>query len=198
MRSTPGSGARQAPERSAAGFTILELVVVMAMMGILVAVALPRMRASKATHVRHAATQMAQDLELARTRALTTRRYVRAAFEEATSTYGFYLADEGSNAVAESAAERAAYGSGGSRVLSDGVRFGRGSAGSLPGDTEPAAAVTFADAKLNLNHRGTTEPFGTRGAIYLTHPDEPGAVSAIAVSAAGTFRVWNHVAGEWR
>ncbi|MGH9258793.1 MAG: pilus assembly FimT family protein, partial [Acidimicrobiales bacterium] len=69
------------------GFTIIELVVVLAVMAIAMAVALPRFRLTPSHKVRSAANQLVRDLELARTRALGTKRKVRVQFDIASGSY---------------------------------------------------------------------------------------------------------------
>ncbi|MGH7646249.1 MAG: pilus assembly FimT family protein, partial [Gemmatimonadales bacterium] len=63
------------------GFTIVELIVVLGIAAVAMAIALPRFRVTPSHKVRSAANQLVRDLELARTRALGTKRKVRIQFD---------------------------------------------------------------------------------------------------------------------
>ena len=74
--------------RARRGFTIIELLAVMMIVGIMMAVMLPKFRISEKTEVQLAGIQLAQDMDIARTRALSTREQVRVAFYGSTRKYG--------------------------------------------------------------------------------------------------------------
>lgn len=177
------------------GFTIIELVVVLAVMAIAMAIALPRFRLTPSHKVRSAANQLVRDLELARTRALGTKRKVRIQFDAAGGTYTAYLDDDGNGTISESAAERSAYGSLASRTLEPDVLFGRGSTTGLPGDPG-SGAVTFSGAEVDFGTNGVTVPFGTSGNIYLVSRDDAKVVAAVSVTGAGSFKVWRYAGGS--
>ena len=59
------------------GYTILELVVVVCIVGITMGIVAPRFRMSGATAVQLAGIQLAQDIDVTRTRALSTRQRSR-------------------------------------------------------------------------------------------------------------------------
>ena len=79
--------------RGRRGFTLVEALVIIVMIGILTKIIVPRFRVSNATQVRNAARLMASDLEAARTRALSTVTTVRVVFTTGTQTYTGYLDD---------------------------------------------------------------------------------------------------------
>lgn len=188
---------RRPPPPTRAGFTLLELMIVVVMVGIMTAIAFPKMRVSHAAKVRGAAYQLSQDLELVRTRALATKRYARLRFNLGDQSYTGYLASVGDSTFAHSASETAALRVFASRAFEHGVVYGRGVAPDLPGD-ERTGVVTLAGDWADFDSRGTTRPFGERGTIYLTHPDEPDAVAAVSVSAGASFRIWLYQGGEWK
>jgi len=141
-----------------------------------------------------AAEQVARDLELIRTRSLATKSMVRIDFNTGGDSYVAYLDDNQDGVIAASATEIQALRAFGQRTLDRGVTFGRGSAPMLPGDTI-GTAVTFANDQILFNNRGLPEPFGARGVIYLTHPDDNTAASAVTVSGSGSFRTWTYAPG---
>ncbi len=186
----------RASRRRRAGITLLEIIVAMSILGLMAGMAVARLRVTPSQRVRAAGVQLAQDLESARTRALSTRRAARVVFDVAGGRYRGYLADPGVTTFAQSAAEADALGTLRDRPLMEGVTFGRGSAPRLTGDPG-TASVTLGSSRVDFNSRGLTTPFGARGTIYLTHRDDPTSAVAVAVSGAGSFRVWIHRSGGW-
>lgn len=183
------------PLRSRTGLTLIEIVTVLTLMGAMLGIAIPMMRVSPQQKVEIAARQLVRDLELVRTRALAARKAVRLNFDVGAGTYVGYLDENKDGLFDESAAELAALKSFGMREIGTDVRFGVGAAGVLPDD--PADAVTFDDDRIHFGPTGVTDPFGTRGTIYLVHRDNTGAVAAVTISGSGSFKVWRHTGGVW-
>lgn len=185
--------------RPRTGFTMIEVLLVVAMIGVMVAVVGPKFRLNESTEVQLAGMQIAQDMELARTRALATRSEVRFVFETGTTpaAYAGYLDDNRDGAIAESETERDALRGFGRRELPARVEFGRGSADPLPSDPN-GNDVTFANGRVLFNARGITEPLGTSGVVYLTSTIDDSFASAIAVSGSGAVRLWMWRNGEWQ
>lgn len=186
----------RASRRRRAGITLLELIVAMSVLGIMAGMMVSRLRVTPSQRVRAAGVQLAQDLEATRTRSLSTRRAARVVFDVAGGRYRGYLANPGDTTFAQSAAEADALGTLRDRPLMEGVTFGRGSAPKIAGDAGNGG-VTLASSRVDFSSRGLTTPFGARGTIYLTHRDDPTSVVAVAVSGAGSFRVWVHRGGGW-
>jgi prepilin-type N-terminal cleavage/methylation domain-containing protein len=181
-----------------AGFTMIELLLVVAMIGVMVAIVGPKFRLNESTEVQLAAMQLTQDLELARTRALATRNDMVFVFETSEpNAYSGYLDHNGDGAIGETDEERLALRGFGRRVLPARVAFGRGSADALPTDGN-GNAVTFTDERLRVNSRGITEPMGTAGVVYLKSTIDPSQVTAIAVSGSSAVRLWVWRNGEWQ
>ena len=179
------------------GFTLIEMIFVLAMMGILFAITIPRIRVSPAKKVRLAAQQLVRDLELARTRALATKKNARVVFNVGGNLYTSYL-DENRDGVFDlSQAESRALGARGRIELPRGIGFGIGGATALPGDPG-APPITLAGNAVEFSARGVTTPFGSRGTIYLVHASDPNAVSAVSITAAGSFQWWTFVGGAWQ
>ncbi len=184
--------------RARYGFTIIELLSVVAIVGIMMAIILPKFRISEKTEVQLAGIQLAQDLDVARTRALSTREMVRVAFKTGTRKYGGYLDEDGNGTIAETDAEWQALRGFGVRELPPRVQYGRGAAGAIPGDAS-SGAVTFPAGRIEFDSRGLTMPMGTRGVVYLASDNDPYAVVAIQVTPSGNVRFWTYrQSGGWQ
>ena len=179
------------------GFTLIEMLIAITVVSVMMAIAIPFMKVSTSRRVRTAASQLSRDLELARTRAMSTRYTTRLKFDESGKFYIGYADENRDGVFTESAAETQALRGFGRRDLSPDVNFGRGSAGAVPGDTG-SGAVTFLTNRVEFNGRGVTVPFGTRGAVYFTHRDDPEAVAAVTVTGSGTVKLWVYRGGVWQ
>ncbi len=190
--------ARTTFTRDPRGFTIIELLSVVAIVGIMMAMILPKFRISEKTEVQLAGIQLAQDMDVARTRALSTREMVRVAFTTSARKYGGYLDDNGDGLIAESAVEWQALRGFGVRELPPRVQYSRGAAGAIPGDLS-SGSVTFPDARIEFDSRGLTTPMGSRGVVYLANENDPYAVVAIQVTPSGNVRFWTFKqSGGWQ
>ena len=179
------------------GYTLIELIVVVVMVASMMAIALPRLRISAATEVQLAGMQLAQDLDLARTRALSARSLARVTFMTSARTYTGYLDDDADGMIAETQVERDALHGFATRTLPANINYGRGSASAVVGDAA-SGTVTFPSAKMNVDSRGLIAPTTAAGTVYLVHQNDPTAVVAVAVSPAGNMRLWTWRAGGWQ
>ena len=180
------------------GFSLIELLVVMAMIGILTGFMVPRLRVTPRSKVRLAAQQLARDLELVRTRALVDRSITRVLFTPGFSAYTGYLDFNRDSVFALSTAETDSLRGFGSRTLETGVQYGR--AGGVPDLPliPGAGAITLPSNRIDFDTRGITMPFGSRGVIYLTHADDPTAVAAVSITGAAGIRAWVYAEGTWQ
>jgi type II secretory pathway pseudopilin PulG len=178
---------------------MIEVLVVIAMIGVMVAIVGPRFRINEGMEVQLAGMQLTQDLELARTRALAARSDVRFVFESGgePGAYAAYLDHDDDGIFGEDATERLALRGFGRRELPARVVYGRGSAAPLPTDIV-GASVTFADARIWFNTRGLTEPLGTSGVVYLTSTLDESKTIAVAVSGSGAVRLWTWRDETWQ
>lgn len=184
--------------RSRRGFTIIELLSVVMIVGIMMAVMLPKFRISEKTEVQLAGMQLAQDIDIARTRALSTREQVRVAFMVTSRKYGGYLDDDGDGTISETAAEWQALRGFGIRELPTRVSFGRGTAGPIPDDAT-SGGVGLPDERIEFDSRGLTTPMGARGVVYLVNDRDPYAVVAVQITPSGNVRFWTyHQDGGWQ
>ncbi len=183
--------------RSARGVTLIEMLVVIVMIGILLAILIPRFRISSRTKVRQVADQIVRDLELARGRALSTRSWSRVVFDPATQSYTGYLDFNRDSVFSLTQAEIDSLHGFRQRTMSDNVVFGRGAAPDVPGFPGPGD-ITFANTRLDFDARGLTNPFGTKGVIYVTLPSDPSAIAAVTVSGGAGIRSWIYTGTVWQ
>ena len=187
------------PLQGKRGFTIVELVVVLALLFAVAAIMAPSLRVSATRRVEGMADQIVSHLELARSHALGNRQITRVVFDESAETYAAYVDDDRDGSISETAAEALALQGFGVRDIEDFVEFGRGNASSVPGDPS-LQPVTLTDNELNLSVQGVPEPWGTMGTVYLVHRDDVNAVAAISIGSSGSFKAWRWWPGEgeWR
>ena len=184
-----GNGMRS--PRGTDGFTVVELVIVMAILVIMVGIVAPRLQVSASRRVEGMAHQMAAHLEVARTNALGKRLATEIVFDESARTYTAYVDHDRDGNITHhpSNVEVNAFPEFGERELEMFVDFGRGNASTIPGDPS-MDAVTLTDATLNLSIQGVPEPWGTMGTVYLVHRDDKNAVMAISIASSGSFKAW--------
>ncbi len=179
------------------GFSLIEMLTVLTMVGLMASVAAPMLRVSPTRKVSSTARQLLYAMDNVRTAAMATRRRARMAFDVEDRTYVRYLADKAGKDPGEGKKEREALQGRGFINLPADVEFGLGSAPRLPGDTA-SGAITFEDERVDFDERGITMPFGTRGVIYLVHKNHPEIVAAVSVSGAASFRLWKYKNGAWQ
>ena len=100
---------------------------------------------------------MMLDLELARTKALASKRIARFVFDTAGGTYTGYLDTDGDTLFAYNDAEASALGGARQRPLPDSVIFGRGAAPMIPNDSVDRA-VTLPNGRIDFDPAGLTAP----------------------------------------
>ncbi len=157
------------------GFTFLEVVIVVAIAGILSAVALPGMSAFKERmRIETAARTISTDLREVKMKSLLERYDYTVLFDPGNSLYE--LTGRQSN-------------------LPHGVRFGFGP-GVLgppgnPTSTPDDDGITFASNKATFYSRGTN----SMGTIYLTNNNNINMALSIAVT--GRIRIWRWDGIKW-
>ena len=193
------NGNRMRSPRGTDGFTVIELVIVMAILVIMVGIVAPRMQITASRRVEGMAHQMAAHLELARSNALGKRLLTQVVFDEVARTYTAYVDHDRDGNITLDEAEVMAFPEFGERELEMFVDFGQGNASPVPGDPS-LDAVTLLDATLDLSVQGVPDPWGTTGTVYLVHNDDKDAVMAISIASSGSFKAWRWSPGgqEWR
>jgi prepilin-type N-terminal cleavage/methylation domain-containing protein len=176
------------------GFSLIEILVVVVMVGLMLKIVVPRFRVTNKTKARQAADLLVRDLETARARALATRSTARVALNVAARTYTGYLDSNRDGVIAQTAAETAALSVLRTRALETGIRIGRTATPDVPGYAG-AGATTLPSSRIDFDSRGLTTPLGTRGVIYVSSTTDTLAVSAVTISGAGGMQVWVYKGG---
>jgi prepilin-type N-terminal cleavage/methylation domain-containing protein len=189
----------RAPVHRRRGFTLIELITVMAVAAALMAIVAPKLRITDKTRARIAARQLMIDLEQARNRSLSQKKKVQVSFNTVANSYTAYADHDADGVIAGSAAERSALNAFGVRTLESGIVFGRGNAtAGIPGEAG-VGAVTFAGSAGEFDTRGIPTPVGTTGTVYITTTSDPSAVYAVSMTAAGSYRFWSfNPGGSWQ
>jgi len=185
-------------QRRQAGFTLMELVTVIAVIGIVVTIFAQRMQISDTRRVELEASQMVRMLDMVRTRAIANRQLIRVRFNTGPNHYRAFVDHDSDGAIVQNAAELNAWPEFGTKDLDPLVIYGLGSAPRLPADSTGTGIVSLPSNRVDFNTRGITTPFGTKGTIYLRHRDNPEVVAAINVSGSASFRVYRFVNGAWQ
>jgi prepilin-type N-terminal cleavage/methylation domain-containing protein len=192
------SGLISGPHRRYRGFTLIEVLIVMTLVGIMSAFAIPHFRISELAEVQIAGMQMVQDVDFARTRALASRSLARVQFDDNSSpSYSGYLDTDGDSTIAGTNDELQYLHGWGTRPLPDRVLYGRGAIPPVPNDASNSA-ITFTNSRVEFNSRGIVQPMGTDGVVYLRHANKPECVVAVEVSPAGNVRLWSYKDGSWK
>jgi prepilin-type N-terminal cleavage/methylation domain-containing protein len=179
------------------GFTLIEILTVVVLIGVLMAIVMPRFRVSQVTKAQAAADLLARDLEALRSRALSTRSIARLVVDPVTSTYVGYLDDDRDGTIVQTAAENAALQVFRTRALDPDVRIGRVGVPDLPGFAG-AGSITLPNGRVDFDARGLTTPLGTQGVLYLSGATDQAAVAAVSVSAAAGIQTWVYRNGAWQ
>ena len=182
---------------TAHGFTVVELVIVMAILVIMVGIVAPRMQMSASRRVEGAAYQLVAHMEMARSNALGKRLMTQVVFDETARTYTAYVDDDRNGTIQQNDDEILAFPEFGARELQMFVDFGQGNASPIPGDPS-LNAVTLTNSTLDMSVQGVPEPWGTMGTVYLVHSDDADAVMAISIASSGAFKAWRWSGGEWQ
>jgi prepilin-type N-terminal cleavage/methylation domain-containing protein len=195
-----------AETRNTAGFTIIELMIVLVIIGITLTIAAPNFRGFvRENRVKTSARAIAVSLQIARLKAISSNRrcfvdFAPGSFSPADSFYTVWL-DMNSNLAYDSGESDSTHlvqsdtkGSFKGYKLSQGVKFGVSGVSTGPESAAiPADGVDFGGSnRVGFNSRGV----GTAGGVYLTA--ENGSKYAITVSGLGAVRTWKWDNSQWK
>ena len=194
--------------RTSRGFTLIEIVVVMLMLGVIATITLPRaIKSSPELQVDLAARAMMRDLEQMRMRAIAAKRSVRVVIDESKNFYTAYMDvtpmrtatfSLGSNEVERSGLlTRGSSGGVPGVPLPKRVDFGTGSVSVGPQSYSASDAISLDNDWVEFDARGMVVPAGSDGVIFLVHEDEPSAIAAVTISGASAFHAWRYRGGRW-
>jgi prepilin-type N-terminal cleavage/methylation domain-containing protein len=183
--------------RGHAGFSLIEMVIVIVLIGIATAVVVPRFTRSQSQRAYGAARQLAADLEVVRSRAAASATQARMQFDASAGSYAAYLDADRNGVFANSSAEQDSLGLFRGRSLEAPIEFGRGGRAAVPGYPE-ADAISFTGAAVTFDPRGLVRPLGDRGVIYLRTASERVALAAVTVTGAGNVRAWRWTGSAWQ
>jgi len=183
-----GPGIRR---KKISGFTLVQLMVVMAVMGVTASIALPGfMRFAPRMRLKSAARGIVSDMQMARTKSLKERSTWAIQFDTGTSEY-VLLSDDGPDDT---------WNTGDDTVFKtvnltdgNGILLGTGY-GERPSEPYPGSAdgVSFADDRILFNSDGTS----VSGTVYIKNSrDETFAVGCL--SAAGRIKTWRNYGSGW-
>ena len=192
---TEGAGNPMKPNRTAAGFSMTELVLVVAVLSILVSFAMPSvMQAYRGYELDGAATRVAEVLRLTKFEAIRRNNTINCLIQTTAASSSIWTDSNGDGI--EQASEHQARLSGGINLAAGAPPNSGGLAASvgvgvLTVLTGPVAAVTF-DA------RGAVNPPAVY-VLYIQYPAIQGAGSrAVVLLPSGSVQVWKASAnGGW-
>ena len=179
------------------GFTLIEILVVVVMIGLMMRIVVPKFRISNSTKARQSADQLVRDLEIVRARALATKSISRSrstwrgtrtpATSTPTATACWARRRPRRRRSACSGPERST------------------PASSSAGHRRPTCRATPAPARrrspgtrIDFDSRGLTTPLGTKGVIYIVSTADTTAVTAVSISGAGSIQAWVYKGGAWQ
>lgn len=181
--------------RARAGFSLPELLVVIILVGIGLAIAVPRFRESPAQRAYAAARQFAADAEAVRARAAATAAAAQLVLDPTAQSWRAYLDADRNGTFARSDAEADSLRIFPGRTLEKGA-LGRGTRAAVPGYAA-AAAVSFTDNAVTFDPRGLLRPLGASGIVYFGAERGGDAWAAVTISGAGNVRVWRWRGNRW-
>lgn len=177
-----------------AGFTLVETIVVFALMGILISIAIPQLLLARPNlHLRSAVRELYSQMQAARMGAIKDNRDWAIVFDPARNQY-LLCSHRGADSSWSQTADNTIVATLRLEEYGSGVRFGHGLAtATVPGGAFPAGDISYNNKVVIFNSRGTA----TSGYVYLQNQgQEP--IYAVGTLASGAIRIRNWSGSGWR
>lgn len=180
--------------RNAKGFSMVEMLVVMAIIGIVMAISIPAyLSYLPRIRLKAAAREITSDMQYAKVQAIKTNTTTAVLFLPGAGTYKV-ITDSGEASGSENWTD------GDETVfktvtLADfaGVSYGANTAATRPGDSSAIDdSVTFLNNVVTFTNKATS----VAGTVYIKN--EKGDTMAVgSTSAAGRVKTWFHYGSSW-
>lgn len=174
------------------GFSLLEMMVVIGIMGVIVAIALPALFNSE-TKASKAARELMGDMQRTRMSAIRSNSDWAIVFDPPNNQY-LICSDFGADAVWSATADNTIEKTVSFTNSAAGIQYGNGVAttnATIGGGTFPADSVSYTADVLTFNSQG----IGGDGYVYIFYGD---ASYAIGTLQTGIVRIKRWDGGAWR
>jgi prepilin-type N-terminal cleavage/methylation domain-containing protein len=188
---------RPAPPRRRLGFTLIEMLVIIVLLGILAGISLSKLDFTR-MRVNTESMHLGSELAYAQRLAISLQHDVHVQFDPATNSFAMH--EDANNDGVVQLAERVRR-----TTLEQGVVFGRGAAAILPqvGGADIAYASVGGFPTLDFRRDGSANQ---SGGVYLTSVRAAGGASDLAkdavaievIRSTGRLVRWRFSSGTWK